>query len=92
MCHIQLDPNWGGPWRRNKPAEGKLHRHKHPGPGDGGASPSYPGHARNCPHVAFWDATAPEDAPARRSVEVRMIAAFPKTKARLRKCVGSAPL
>lgn len=29
------------------------------------------------PHIAFWDDTAPPDAPGRRSIEVRLLAAWP---------------
>lgn len=34
--------------------------------------------SRQCPHISFVDPTAPPDAPGRRSVEVRLLAAFPK--------------
>lgn len=33
---------------------------------------------RQCPHMAIWDATAPQGAPGRRSIETRVLAAFPK--------------
>jgi len=39
-----------------------------------------PGSGRNCPHVAFLDPTAPKGALQRRSVEVRVCAAFPREK------------
>merc|ERR1739848_13482 len=48
--------------------------HKHPrGPGNP------PGMGLQCPHMAIVDPTAPKEAPARRSVETRVVAAFPKS-------------
>ena len=42
----------------------------------------HPGSARNTAHVSFFDPRLPAAAPARRSVETRVLAAFPKpTKA-----------
>lgn len=34
--------------------------------------------SRQCPHISFVDPAAPADAPGRRSVEVRLLAAFPR--------------
>lgn len=48
--------------------------HKHPrGPGN-----HAPGSGLQCPHMAIVDPTAAPDAPPRRSVETRVVAAFPK--------------
>lgn len=33
---------------------------------------------QQCPHISFKDSTLPPDAPGRRSIELRIIAAFPK--------------
>jgi len=35
-------------------------------------------HARHCFHTAFWDPTAPPDAPRRQSIELHTLCAFPK--------------
>lgn len=39
---------------------------------------SRPGHALVCPHTSFQDPTAKADAPARQSIDIRMVCVFPK--------------
>ena len=39
-----------------------------------------PGHGLQTPHIAIEDPTSPTSAPARKSVEVRVVAAFPKQR------------
>ena len=36
------------------------------------------GGCKQCPHISFFDSSAPEDAPGRRSIEVRICCAFRK--------------
>jgi len=43
-------------------------------------SPNIPGSGKHSPHVSVWDPGAPSDAPERRSVETRVLAAFPKKR------------
>lgn len=59
---------------------------KHPDSADPDGAPKVgvPGSGLNTPHIAIFDSTAPADAPGRRSIECRVLAAFPKkAKAKL---------
>ena len=39
---------------------------------------SRPDVAQVCPHTSFYDPAAPDDAPGRRSIEMRVMCAFPR--------------
>lgn len=53
---------------------------KHPDSADRDGAPKVgiPGSGLSTPHTAFFDHTAPAEALGRRSIETRLLAAFPK--------------